>query len=203
MALPQTQHPISPEEYLAGELLSEIKQQLIDCEVYAMTGASANHNIVSLNIASEFKVRLKGSKCKAFMADMKLRVADNFFYPDAMVVCGKDNENDYYQTAPTIIVEVLSKSTRKFDQTRKRLYCQSIPSLEDYVLIEQDKDEIQIFSRQNHWQSAYYYLGDHITFASLGITLAVEDIYDQVENEDVLSYLLQKQQINPSSPASA
>ncbi len=124
------------------------------------------------------------------MSDMKLRVADDFFYPDVMVVCGDNRVHDYYKTAPTIIVEVLSKSTRKFDQTSKRLRCQAIPSLEEYVLIEQDKGETQVFSRRNHWQSAYYYLGDHITFDSLGVTIAVDDIYDQVDNEDVLSYIL-------------
>jgi Uma2 family endonuclease len=202
MSLPQIKHSISTEEYLEGELLSDIKHQLINGKAYAMTGASANHNVLSLNIASEFRASLRGSKCKSFMADMKLKVADNFFYPDAMVVCGEDNENDYYRTMPSIIVEVLSKSTRKFDKTSKRLRCQAIPSLEEYVLIEQDNAEIEVFSRRDHWQAAYYYLGDHIRFESLGITLAVDDIYDQVDNEDVLSYMLQKQQIMPSSPAS-
>ena len=163
-----------------------------------MTEASANHNKIALNIAGDFNSRLKGTNCQAFMADMKLKVADNFFYPDAMVVCTEDNENDYYRTAPTIIVEVLSKSTRKFDKTRKRLCYQAIPSLEEYVLIEQDKAEIEVFCRRQHWQSAYYYLGDHITFESLGITLAVDDIYAQVNNEDVISYT---QQIMLSPPA--
>lgn len=128
------------------------------------------------------------------MADMKLRVNEDFFYPDAMVVCGEDNEDQYYKTSPILIVEVLSKTTRKFDQTAKRLRCQTIPTLEEYVLIEQDKGEIQVFSRQHHWQSAYYYLGDEISFQSSGISVAVEDIYYQVTNEDVQTFLQQKQQ---------
>ena len=193
MALPQTQRPISPEEYLQGELLTDIKHQLIDGEVYAMSGASANHNILTGNVFSEIKIQLKRTKCQAFMSDMKLRVDDDFFYPDVMVVCGEDSENEYYKTSPVIIVEVLSKTTRKFDQTSKRLRCQTIPTLEEYVLIEQDKGEIQIFSRQHNWQSAFYYLGDQINFHSLGVTVDVEDIYDQVNNEDVLSFLEQKQ----------
>ena len=103
-----------------------------------------------------------------------------------------DNDSEYYKTAPVIIVEVLSKSTRRFDQTDKRLRCQSIPTLEEYVLIEQDKGEIQVFSKKDQWQSFYYYLGDEITFSSLGITVPVEDIYYQVNNEDVLDFLREK-----------
>lgn len=194
MALPQTQRHISPEEYLQGELESEVKHQLIDGEAYAMAGASENHNLLSGNIFSELKTNLKGTPCRTFMSDMKLRVADDFFYPDVMVVCNEDNVDTYYKTAPTIIIEVLSKTTRKFDQTLKRLRCQNIPSLQEYVLIEQDKGEIQLFSRAHNWQSFYYYLGDQISFASLGISIAVEDIYERVDNEDVQSFLQQKQQ---------
>jgi Uma2 family endonuclease len=193
MALQPAQRRISVEEYLHGELLSDIKHQLIDGEAYAMAGASENHNLLAGNIFSELKSCLKGKPCRTFMADMKLRVADDFFYPDAMVVCGEDNENEYYKTAPVIVVEVLSKTTRRFDQTAKRLRCQTIPTLEEYVLIEQDKGEIQVFSRQYHWQSSYYYLGDEINFRSLDITVAVEDIYYQVNNEDVLAFLQAKQ----------
>lgn len=194
MALQPAQRRVSVEEYLQGELLSDIKHQLIDGEAYAMAGASENHNLLALNIAGELRNQLKGSPCRTFMADMKLRVAEDFFYPDAMVVCGEDNENEYYKTSPAIIVEVLSKATRKFDQTAKRLRCQTIPTLEEYVLIEQDKGEIQVFSRRDNWQSAYYYLGDEISFRSLGISIAVEDIYYQVNNEDVQVFLQQKQQ---------
>ncbi|MGZ4956339.1 MAG: Uma2 family endonuclease, partial [Methylobacter sp.] len=70
--------------------------------------------------------------------------------------------------------------------------CQTIPTLQEYVLIEQDKGEIQVFSRSQNWQSFYYYLGDSITFYSLGITISVEDIYSQVNNEDVLAFIEQK-----------
>lgn len=192
MALQTIPRHISAEEYLQGELLSDIKHQLIDGEVYAMAGASENHNLLAGNIFSELKNHLKGTPCRTFMADMKVRVAEDFFYPDVMVVCAEDNEDEYYKKSPVIIVEVLSKTTRKFDQTRKRIRCQTIPTLQEYVLIEQDKGEIQVFSRSQNWQSFYYYLGDSITFHSLGITISVEDIYYQVNNEDVLAFSEQK-----------
>jgi Uma2 family endonuclease len=123
---------------------------------------------------------------------MKVKVGANFFYPDVMVVCQEDNDNEYYKIAPVIIIEVLSKSTRRFDQTDKRLRCQRIPTLEEYVLIEQDRGEIQVFSKKDQWQSFYYYLGDDIAFCSLGVTVRVEDIYYQVNNEDVLDFLHEK-----------
>ena len=192
MSLNPAYQPISEDDYLQSELLAETKHEYIDGQVHAMAGASENHNLLSVNIATELKTRLKGTPCRIFIADMKVKVGANFFYPDVMVVCQEDNDNEYYKTAPVIIVEVLSKSTRRFDQTDKRLRCQRIPSLEEYVLIEQDKGEIQVFSKKDQWQSFYYYLGDDITFSSLGITVPVEDIYYQVNNEDVLDFLREK-----------
>ena len=192
MSLNPAYQPISEQDYLQGELLAETKHEYIDGQVHAMAGGSENHNLLSVNIATELKTRLKGTPCRTFIADMKVKVGANFFYPDVMVVCQEDNQSEYYKTAPVIIVEVLSKSTRRLDQTDKRLRCQRIPSLEEYVLIEQDKGEIQVFSKKDQWQSFYYYLGDDITFSSLGITVRVEDIYYQVNNEDVLDFLREK-----------
>ena len=192
MSLKHVYEWISEEEYLQGELLAETKHEFIDGEVYAMAGASENHNLLSLNMASELKNQLKGTPCRTFMADMKVKVGALFFYPNVMVVCQKDDENEYYKNAPVVIVEILSKSTRRFDQTEKRLRYQKTPTLEEYVLIEQDKGEIQVFSKKDHWQSFYYYLGDEITFSSLGVTVLVEDIYYQVNNEDVIDFLRKK-----------
>jgi len=85
-------------------------------------------------------------------------------------------------------IEVLSKSTKKTDRTLKRLAYQNIPSLEEYVLVEQDNCEVEVFCRKNAWLPDYYYLGDKVIFESVGVTLSVEDIYYQVNNEDILEY---------------
>jgi len=192
MSINPAHKQISEEDYLQGELLAETKHEYIDGDVYAMAGASENHNLLSVNMASELRNLLKGTPCRTFIADMKVKVGSSFFYPDVMVVCQEDNENEYYKNAPVIIVEILSKSTRHLDQTDKRLRYQKIPTLEEYVLIEQDKGEIQVFSKKDHWQSFYYYLDDAITFSSLGVAVLVEDIYYQVNNEDVLDFLREK-----------
>jgi Uma2 family endonuclease len=193
---------ISEEEYLQGELVAEFKHEFIDGEVFAMAGASEAHNLLAGNIFAELKNQLKGTPCRTFIADMKVKVVNDFFYPDVMVVCqqesqsgtGATNEVKYYKQSPVIIVEVLSQSTRKFDKTAKRLKYKNISTLEEYVLIDQTIAEIEIFRKREHWQSFYYYLGDEITFESLGVTVLVEDIYYQVNNDDVLAFLQEKNQ---------
>ncbi len=194
MNLKYANNKISEEEYLQGELVAEFKHEFIDGEAYAMAGASEAHNLLAGNIFAELKSQLKGTPCRTFIADMKVKVANDFFYPDVMVVCQNSDDSDYYQQSPVIIVEVLSPSTRKFDKTAKRLKYQNIPTLEEYVLIDQTIAEIEVFRKKEHWQSFYYYLGDAITFESLGITVLVEDIYYQVNNDDVLAFLQEKNQ---------
>jgi len=194
MSLNYANNRISEEDYLQGELIAEFKHEFIDGEVYAMAGATENHNLLSGNLFAELKGQLKGTPCRTFIADMKVKVGDDFFYPDVMVVCDKNNDSEYYKQSPVIIVEVLSPSTRKFDKNAKRLKYQAIPTLEEYVLIDQTIAEIEVFRRKEHWQSFYYYLGDTITFESLGLTLLVEDIYYQVDNDDVMAFLQEKAQ---------
>ena len=144
---------ISEQDYLEGELVSEIRHEYIDADVYAMTGASKKHNTIATNISSDLHQGLKNNKspCITFAADMKVKVNSNFFYPDVMVVCDpQDNESDYYQKSPIIIVEVLSKSTRKNDTSIKRINYFNIPSLAEYILVEQDFCQVQVFRKSNH-----------------------------------------------------
>lgn len=184
--------PMTIEEYLDFEQSSDTKHEFHHGEIVAMTGGTINHNVISVNITTDLKVKLKGSSCRPFAADVKLKVDQDFFYPDVMVICDKDAESKIYKTAPVLIVEVLSKSTSKLDHTYKRLRYQTISSLEEYVLIEQDEAKVAVFTRKASWQPSYYYLGDTINFDLLGITVLVEDIYEQVDNEDVIEFLQKK-----------
>jgi len=181
---------LTEQEYLAGEHLAEIKHEFIDGEAYAMAGTSENHNTISLNMVFELKQQLKGNKCKPFMADIKVKAETSFFYPDVMVVCDQhQDDSDYVKNAPKLIVEVLSKSTRVFDHSIKQKRYLTIPSLEYYVLIEQDFCEISVLSRAAGFIPQYYYLGDTIDFPLLEVDVAVNDIYDRIENEDKQLYL--------------
>lgn len=190
MALNVAAHRISEADYLDGEKISVIKHEFIDGYVYAMAGASKNHERITLNLASEFRSHLKGSPCEPFSSDVKVKVDGAFFYPDVMVVCDNQDSDPYYTESPVIIVEILSASTRKTDETIKRRAYQAIPSLKEYVLIEQDIVDVEVCRRSQGWVSEHYFLGDDITFEAINLTLSVADIYQRVENDDMRSFLL-------------
>ncbi len=181
---------LSVEAYLQGELSSEIKHEYIDGAVYAMAGTSKNHQRITANVSGEFWTPLKNTPCEAFSSAIKVKVGTKFFYPDVMVVCNEDGKNAYYTETPVIIIEVLSKSTRRMDETAKKFAYQSLATLKEYVLIEQDFVDVEVCRRSENWVSRHYFMGDSVTFESVGVTLSVADIYDRVENEDVSSFLL-------------
>jgi Uma2 family endonuclease len=187
---------ISEQEYLGGEKISEIKHEYIDGDVYAMAGTSENHNLISTNLIAELVPHLKTSNCKPFMADIKLQTDDCFFYPDLMVVCDDEDTDVYCKKNPVLIVEVLSKSTKKFDQTFKREIYQKIASLKEYILIEQDVVDIEVCRKNasSSWVSSRYFMGDEIFLESIDLKVSVEDIYYRVKNDDVLLFLENKKQ---------
>lgn len=183
---------ISEADYLEGEKIAEIKHEYIDGQVYAMSGASANHNLLAGNIYGEFRNHLKGKPCRPYTADMKVKTGSRYFYPDVLVDCSDIAGDSHFTENPVILVEVLSKSTRRMDETTKRLAYMQIPSLQEYVLIEQDIVNVEVMRREAHWQSEHYYLGDEVTFNAIGLTIAVAEIYDGVKNEDVREWLEQR-----------
>jgi Uma2 family endonuclease len=182
------QHFISEAEYLAGEKIAEIKHEYIDGEVFAMAGASASHNRISLNVARKFGNHLEGRPCQPYISDMKVNVGTKYFYPDVLVDCSGLNDDSHVTQSPTLIVEVLSKSTRRTDETIKRIAYTQINTLLEYVLIEQDFVDIEVIRRRNGWQSEHFYLGDSVTFEAIGLTLMVEEIYDRVNNPELVEW---------------
>lgn len=186
---------ISEEEYLEGELVSEVKHEYIDGYVYAMAGASKNHDRISRNFSNilENEFITKSSPCETFSSDMKVRESEKttkYLYPDVLISCNSDdNESEYYINSPIIVVEVLSQSTRKYDLTTKKLYYFNIPTLREYVVIEQDICQVEVFRKSDDWRSTVYFLDDEITFESIDITLSVEDIYRRVDNKDMAQFL--------------
>ncbi|MBK9185067.1 MAG: Uma2 family endonuclease [Moraxellaceae bacterium] len=183
---------ISEEDYLEGEKIAELKHEYVDGHIYAMAGAHSNHNSLALNISSEFKNHLKGKPCRAYMSDMKVRIANGskYYYPDVLVNCPP--VNGYFTETPTIIVEVLSNSTRRIDEHEKRWAYMQIETLEEYVLIAQDFVQIEVIRKSDDWKAVKYFLGDEVTFTSIGLTLSVEAIYDGVENDEMVMWLKQK-----------
>lgn len=177
---------LSPEEYLTQEEKALVKHEYINGEVYEMAGASSAHVTISLNIASLLKIHLRGSNCRVFISDMKVRIErlNVFYYPDVIVTCDeKDRELNYYKKAPKVIIEVLSDSTESFDRGDKFADYRTIESLEEYVLISQSKKRVDLFTRKNYnsWELTSFSEGENLTLNSINLNCAVSDLYEDID----------------------
>ncbi|TAN85471.1 MAG: Uma2 family endonuclease [Phormidium sp. SL48-SHIP] len=142
--------PLTPEEYLRLESTSEIKHEYLNGDVYAMAGASDSHVTIAGNLFVLLRSHVRGRGCRVYLSDMKLRVAQrhSFFYPDVFVTCEpRDRQTTHYKRFPTLIVEVLSPSTEAFDRGDKFAAYQSLESLQEYVLINTEKQRVEMFRR--------------------------------------------------------
>jgi len=140
---------ISAEDYLEGERRSEVRHEYVGGQLYAMAGASDEHNRIVGNIFSALHERLRGKRCEPFMADMKLKIPDSqaFYYPDVLVSCDPSDNATYFRERPTVVFEVLSPDTERTDQREKRFAYTLIPSLRVYVIVAQDKPQLTVLRR--------------------------------------------------------
>ena len=182
---------ISEEEYLKTELNRDIKHEYVAGQIIAMAGASPNHGRIAGNIYRKFANHIENTACEAFIADMKVRTATGQYrYPDVLLVCDKAFiNNGYASQTPVIIVEVLSRSTRKVDEKDKLIEYINIPSLKEYVLIEQDFVDITVYRKSDEWRSTHYFLGEEFYLESIDLSVSVEAIYHRVENRDMQEFL--------------
>lgn len=186
MPLAQQMVCVSVEDYLDHESAQNIRHEYIDGQVYAMAGASMNHNRITSNLVRLLGNHLLGRPCEVFSSDMLLQTsATRYRYPDVMVSCQSQAENELLLSSPLLLVEVMSHSTRKTDKEIKRLEYLQLTSLMEYVLIEQDFVEIEVLRRSQNWQPSYYYLGDEVVFESVGLSLPVLEVYQRVVNRDM------------------
>ncbi|NJN62942.1 MAG: Uma2 family endonuclease [Coleofasciculaceae cyanobacterium RL_1_1] len=177
----------SPAAYLELERLSPIKHEYLQGQVIAMAGASKAHAIITGNLTALLTRHLRGTRCLAFASDIKVRLNDRnaFYYPDLVVTCD-DRDRDADDDAlrhPTLIVEVLSKTTAAFDRGDKFADYQTLDHLQEYVLIHQDQILVEIFRRQtvNLWSPTVYRSGDRLEFPSLNFSCAIEDLYENLD----------------------
>jgi Uma2 family endonuclease len=180
---------ITPEEYLAIERKAEYKSEYFNGEMFAMSGASERHVSIVANLMYLLVGQLRGRPCKAYASDMRVRVSPTglYTYPDVVVVCGQaqfaDDQKDTLLN-PTLIVEVLSESTKDYDRGGKFEHYRSLASLNEYVLIAQAKHHVEHFVRQpdNRWLlSETNRLEDTIHLSSIDCDLALVEVYDKVE----------------------
>lgn len=183
------------EDYLAKERDSEIKHEYVNGQVVAMTGVSVNHARISGNIYKLLSTSLSQGPCEPFMSDFRVKTANgNYRYPDVLVVCDEQFIEDEHATdSPKVLVEVLSPSTRRVDLKEKLLEYINIPSLEEYVVIEQDCIDVTVYRKSEDWRGTHYFANESFVLKSINVKLAVMDIYVRVNNEDTARYLSEGQ----------
>jgi Uma2 family endonuclease len=178
---------LTVQEYLALERRSETRNDYLDGEIFAMTGASRIHNLIAGNIFAEIRAQLRGGPCEIYMEAMRVRTpSDLFTYPDVVVVCGEpkfaDSELDTLLN-PTLIFEVLSPSTEAYNRGIKSERYRAIPSLSEYVLVAQNRAHVEHYVRQ---ASARWLLEElseierTLELPSTGCRLPLAEVYEKV-----------------------
>ena len=183
---------ISPEQYLEMERASEVKHEYYQGEVFAMSGASIPQNYVFHNVYGSLVISLKGKNCKPFGSDLRIHIPENglYTYPDITIICGKPETTDNFEdsvTNPSVIIEILSKSTQDYDRGTKFALYRSIKSLKEYILVNSRAVSVEHNTRQpdNSWVlTEFKQLSDSFIISSIGLTLHLKDIYEDVTFEE-------------------
>ena len=188
-AFPQLRPFYSVEEYLRREELSDTKHEYYRGDIFAMAGGSIDHNRIAGNAFIALRERVRGGPCEVFTSDLRLLVERHtlYTYPDAMVICGEPafapGRRDVV-TNPTLIVEVLSPSTKMYDRGEKFNFYRTIPTFQEYLLVDQSRVYAEQWQRQANdgWLlSEYDRLEQEIVLASLQVTIQISQLYERVD----------------------
>ena len=179
----------SPEEYLALEEVADYKSEYIDGQIFPMTGGSTNHNQIALNVSTELNFAFKKLDYRVYMSDVRLWIAKRriYTYPDVMIVSGEPeyfNDRTDTITNPKVIVEVLSDSIKGYDKSGKFEAYRTLPSLSEYILIDQNKIQVEQFYKtgKKRWSFGEYDREDEaIALNSVQFQIALDDIYNKVK----------------------
>ena len=169
---------VSVEEYLEGEKTSSVKHEYVHGRVFALAGASDDHNRVAGNIFALLWGAANRQVCRIYISDMKVRIPDGrFYYPDVMAVCQED-ANDYYKENPCLIVEVLSRSTSSTDRREKAEAYFTLPSLTTYLMVDSQTQHVEGYVRTPEgWKARTWSEKEEVEFGCLETSLAFSDIY--------------------------
>jgi Uma2 family endonuclease len=181
----------SPQEYLELERKAEYKSEYFNGEIFAMSGASEEHNLIVGNVFAALHNQFRGRPCKVYASDMRVKVGPTglYTYPDVIAVCEEAQLEDAHLDTllnPTVLIEVLSRSTEAYDRGEKAEHYRRLPSLAEYLLISQDKPHLEHYLRQsdNRWLlSEASELHTVITLPAIDCTLSLAAIYDRVFSE--------------------
>jgi Uma2 family endonuclease len=187
-AIAYSKQKISIEEYLEMENAALEKHEYYQGEVFAMSGSKVPHNEICVNLIAILKNRSKGKKCKPYNSDQRIHIPSNtlFTYPDISIVCGEIitlNGDNWNALNPTVIIEVLSKSTKNYDRGEKFKLYREIKTLKEYMLVDSESVHVEIFrlNKNNHWELEEYNDGNsNIEIKVINENIAIAEIYDGV-----------------------
>ena len=182
---------MSIEEYLKMENAADEKSEYYKGEIFAMSGAKVPHNTIATNFLGILFNKLKGKKCKPYNSDQRIHIPMNtlFTYPDISIICGEIitlNNDDFNVLNPTVIIEVLSRSTRNYDRGEKFKLYRDIATLKEYILADSESIHIEVFrlNENGHWElEEYNSLSDKVIIKAIDETIALSEIYDGVPIE--------------------
>jgi len=185
----QPKRDMTEAEYLDHERASITKSEYYDGHVYAMTGAKEPHNLIAGNVIASLHGQLRRKPCRVYPSDMRVKVVQTGLntYPDVVVLCGVpqfvDEKHDTI-TNPIVIIEILSPSTERYDRGMKFRHYRSIETLRDYILIAQDRQHIEHYTRHENGQWLFEETSineERISIQSIECVLSLEDTYEKVE----------------------
>ncbi|MGZ4970974.1 MAG: Uma2 family endonuclease [Methylobacter sp.] len=173
---------LTPEAYLLSENdnNTSTRHEYVNGLIYAMTGASRNHNRLVRRLMTRLDLHLQGTRCEPLQSGMKVKIKHGndvrFYYPDVQVACEEEADR-YYNEHPCLSAEVLSDSTQRTDRTEKLMAYQTIERLQEYVLLSQDSPYLEIYRRRSAWQRESFSTQQSVTLESIDLTLVVEELY--------------------------
>jgi Uma2 family endonuclease len=181
MNKPAQHYSLSVDEYLEREAVSLVRHEYLAGQVFAMTGGTRRHNRIAGRIFNAIDNHLGEGLCEAYIADVKVRFQINtdeyLYYPDVLVSC-EPEESEQYVQHPKLIIDVAPPSTENPDWPEKTLVCDSIPSLQEYVIVAQDRPQVTLLRRSAQWQQIVYSaLDDVVEFRSIGLSMPLSKIY--------------------------
>ncbi|MEQ9551575.1 MAG: Uma2 family endonuclease [Coleofasciculus sp. G3-WIS-01] len=186
IAAPEKFPTLTPEEYFTWEEQQLEKHELIDGQVYAMSGGSVNHGRLAIRLTAMFDNHLENSSCITGNSDIKINIVEtnNYTYPDASVTCDdRDKTTTQYITYPCLVVEVLSPSTEAYDRGSKFRMYRHNPALQDYLLVSSTRMEIDLYHKKQtgEWLIINYQAGDTIELKSINLSFPIEQIYRNLD----------------------
>jgi len=176
---------LSVEDYLHFEQAGEIRHEYVDGQIYAMAGTTRRHNLICTNLVALLRGAVRGTPCRAYFSDVKVRVefGNAFYYPDVMIGCDPRDIHELYLVRPCLIIEVLSPATENIDRREKLFAYRTLPNLREYVLIGTEKKTVEVFrcEAKGEWSLTTLEMGDALQLECIATAISLNDIYEDIK----------------------